>query len=318
MRDRPEPASDPLSEVLRLVEAHGVISGAVSAGGAWTTSTEITEPLKFIAVVRGGLRVQTDGVAPVQVDAGDVVILNHRRQVTLSNAPGDAVPLRFELSATESFVRVGDGEQDVLLGGHVGVNDVGRQLLRTALPPMLHVRASAAEASHLHDLAARVYDEITGDRVGRDFAVGQLTQLLVLAVLRTHLDRTGSVPPSLLRVLTDRRLRPAAAAMHAHPGKPWQLAELARLASMSRTSFAERFRESAGVPPMTYLSTWRMLLAQRALRDGDASVGALAYELGYASESAFSNAFKREVGMAPLHYRLNSKARELDSAASIV
>ena len=72
---------------------------------------------------------------------------------------------------------------------------------------------------------------------------------------------------------------------------------------MSRTSFAERFRTVAGVPPLTYLHRWRMLLAQRALRDGDARVGSLAFELGYASESAFSTAFKREVGVSPLRYR---------------
>jgi len=46
-----------------------------------------------------------------------------------------------------------------------------------------------------------------------------------------------------------------------------------------------------------------MLLAQRALRDGDTRVGSLAFELGYSSESAFSNAFKREVGVSPLRYR---------------
>ncbi|MDP4512040.1 helix-turn-helix domain-containing protein [Nonomuraea turcica] len=57
------------------------------------------------------------------------------------------------------------------------------------------------------------------------------------------------------------------------------------------------------VPPLTYLNRWRMLLAQRALRDGDVRVGSLAVELGYASESAFSTAFKREVGESPLRYR---------------
>jgi AraC-like DNA-binding protein len=48
-----------------------------------------------------------------------------------------------------------------------------------------------------------------------------------------------------------------------------------------------------------------MLLAQRTLRDGDTRVGPLAFELGYTSESAFSNAFKREVGMSPMRYRAN-------------
>ena len=77
---------------------------------------------------------------------------------------------------------------------------------------------------------------------------------------------------------------------------------------MSRTSFAERFRAVAGVPPLTYLTRWRILLAQRALRTDTTSVGTLAADLGYASESAFSTAFKREVGESPLRYRQAARA----------
>ena len=121
-------------------------------------------------------------------------------------------------------------------------------------------------------------------------------------MLRSYLGQ-ASLPPGWLRVLTDERLRPAVSLMHAEPGRPWRLDELARAAAMSRTSFAERFRDVAGVPPLTYLNGWRMLLAQRALRDGDVRVGSLAASLGYASESAFSTAFKRTLGESPLRYR---------------
>ena len=126
--------------------------------------------------------------------------------------------------------------------------------------------------------------------------------MFLLEVLRAYVEQTP-LPPGWLRLLTDERLRPALALLHTEPGKPWGLAELARAAAMSRTSFAERFRTVAGVPPLAYLNRWRMMLAQRALRDDDVPVGALAYELGYSSESAFSNAFKREVGESPLRYR---------------
>jgi AraC-like DNA-binding protein len=91
--------------------------------------------------------------------------------------------------------------------------------------------------------------------------------------------------------------------MHEHPGRAWSLLELGHAAGMSRTSFAKRFRAVAGITPLAYLSQWRMVLAQRALRDPDVRVGALAAELGYGSESAFSTAFKREIGESPLHYR---------------
>ncbi len=71
--------------------------------------------------------------------------------------------------------------------------------------------------------------------------------------------------------------------MHDQPAKSWRLDELARAAAVSRTSFAEQFRAVGEVPPLTYLNNWRMLLAQRCLRDDDTRVGALAVTLGYSS-----------------------------------
>jgi AraC-like DNA-binding protein len=64
------------------------------------------------------------------------------------------------------------------------------------------------------------------------------------------------------------------------------------------------------MPPRAYLNRWRMMLARRALRDADVSVGSLATDLGYASESAFSTAFKREVGESPLRYRYRYRVRD--------
>jgi AraC-like DNA-binding protein len=78
---------------------------------------------------------------------------------------------------------------------------------------------------------------------------------------------------------------------------------------MSRTSFAVRFRQAVGVPPLTYLLGWRMSLAARALRQAETPpVAVLAREVGYTSESAFSNAFKRVMGVGPRRYRDTARA----------
>jgi AraC-like DNA-binding protein len=115
------------------------------------------------------------------------------------------------------------------------------------------------------------------------------------------------------RRVSDKRPAPCAGPHAFRTWKAWRLGELARASAMSRTSFAERFRTMADVPPLTYLNSWRMLLAQRALRDRDKRVGQLAVELGYTSESAFSNAFKREVGMSPMRYRVSVCGDSLNS-----
>jgi AraC-like DNA-binding protein len=91
--------------------------------------------------------------------------------------------------------------------------------------------------------------------------------------------------------------------MQADPGRTWGLADLATAAGMSRSHFAHRFREVSGQPPLTYLSHWRVRLAERALRETDTTVAALAERLGYASESSFSHAFTRIAGVSPSRYR---------------
>ena len=283
-----------------------MLSGGLAARGSWTSRATVDDPLKYFAVVCGRVRLTTDGIDdPIELESGDVAILNDRSWLELESCNG--VEPRQEVQPEQglSSIRLMNADpevDDVVVGGCVDVNAAGRMLLPQALPPVAHVRASVATAGNLRSVLDSLLDEVTGDRMGSAFAVRQLGQLLLLEVLRAFIDQ--AVPsPGWLQALTDERLSPALRVMHAEPGRSWGLDELAHTASMSRTSFAERFRAVAGAPPLTYLHRWRMLLAQRALHDRDVRVGSLAVELGYGSESAFSTAFKREVGESPLRYR---------------
>jgi AraC-like DNA-binding protein len=297
-------AADHLSEVFDVVEVRSAVSGGFAVRGPWVARAALQDPLKLIAMVRGRGRLIADGIdEPIELGPGDVAILNDRSWLHHEGGAGDG-PCQ-EILPEQNFTRLAGadpGTDDVVIGASVDINPAGRALLLQALPPVGHVRASAAAATGLRGSLDRLFDEVTGNRMGAAFAIRQYGQLLLLEVLRAYVHQ-AELPAGWLRLLTDERLRPALTLLHADPAKQWGLEELARAASMSRTSFAERFRTVAGIPPLTYLNRWRMLLAQRALRDGDVRVGSLAGELGYASESAFSTAFKREVGESPLRYR---------------
>ncbi|MGV0852341.1 AraC family transcriptional regulator [Mycolicibacterium phlei] len=309
-------SGDPLSSVFDLIEVQGLVTGGFVVGGDWITRFDLQVPLKFVGMVAGRARLLADDMRePIILGAGDVAILNGCRRLVLSGGPGAGRPAEFVLDGADQLLHL-DGVDvadagvgaDVVLGGHVEVNAAGEALLRGALPKIAHVRASASEAPILHAIMRRLVDEVTADRVGSAFAARQYGQLLLLELLRAYLAQAEALPPGWLRLLTDERLLPAVEAIHADPGKPWRLEDLARVSAMSRTSFAERFRSVAGMPPLTYLNGWRMQLARQALRGSDIRIGPLAAELGYSSESAFSNAFKREVGVSPVRYRAAYKA----------
>lgn len=296
--------ADPLSAVFDLIEVRTVISGSFAVEGPWVSRGPV-EGLKLIGVMSGRADLRTGVLeGPVSLGPGDVVLIRDRTWLEMSgggDGPRQEVVPGSHLDA-QALVRPPGTDGVVGVGGRVDVDPAGRALLQESLPPMALVRGTSVEGHDLRASLHRLLAEVAQSRPGSEFAVRQHGQLVLLELVRAHLGR-GDAAPGWLRLLTDDRLRPAIDLMHDEPGRAWRLLDLARASSMSRTSFAERFRQVAGMPPLTYLHRWRILRAQHALRIHDARVGQLADELGYSSESAFSTAFKREVGLSPLRYR---------------
>jgi AraC-like DNA-binding protein len=302
-------AVDRLSEVLDLIEVRSVVSGGLVGHGRWRSQGPIGEVLKFLAVVHGRMRIATNGVSdPIELVAGDVVVLNGRSWLTLDGGEGPGEPA--DMVPVTAGSQLDAAGADAIIGGCIELGPTGKELLLQALPPVAHVSVSSAVGPRLHQHAQRLFAEIAADRAGADYAIRSYGQLLVLDWIRGFMQDDG-MPPGWLKALTDQRLRPALALIHEQPAKSWSLEDLARASAMSRSAFAQRFKEVAGAPPQSYLINWRMLLAQRKLRAEDARVGTLAYELGYSSESAFSSAFKRHLGESPLAYRTRVRAATL-------
>ncbi|MFI6778919.1 helix-turn-helix transcriptional regulator [Nocardia sp. NPDC050412] len=95
---------------------------------------------------------------------------------------------------------------------------------------------------------------------------------------------------------------PVLRVMHETPGAPWTLTTLAAVAGVSRTTFAKRFAELVGEPPLAYLTDWRMTIAADLLAEPGATVSAVARRVGYADAFGFSTAFKRVRGVSPSEY----------------
>ena len=132
---------------------------------------------------------------------------------------------------------------------------------------------------------------------GKQAALDRLFDYLLILIVR-HVVQSGAVPPGVLAGLAEPRLARALTAMHDSPEKAWTLDALADIAGMSRTRFAEHFRQVIERTPLDYLTSWRMTIARRMLSQGK-PVKAVAAKVGYASAAAFSRVFSRVAGQAP-------------------
>jgi AraC-like DNA-binding protein len=293
---------DPFSDVLSLISARSVVSGSLIAGGAWAIRFPASDRINFWGIARGDCWCVTEGDdEPLWLEAGDSVLATDLQ----------ATPVDFQeltVSSTGNTRHHGSGDQFLIIGGKVEFDArLGAPLLGS-LPPTILIRHGSAHATVLQWLLAQLVRERSDGLPGVAAASAQLAQLMFIQILRAHLDSDATLAPGWLRLLGNRRLAPAVRLFHAEPARAWGLEELARACSMSRATFAVHFKANAGISPLAYLTQLRMRLAERSLREGDAAVSTVGYALGYSSESAFSNAFKRFAGEAPTRYRANAKS----------
>ncbi|SCB42243.1 AraC-type DNA-binding protein [Rhizobium lusitanum] len=309
LRDNTKMITDPFSQILRLVRAETLVTGGFTAGGPWAIRFPAPKTIKFFAVVKGSCWVALDGEAPIRFATGDVGLLSAPRAFVLASDPDvtpvDAMTLFSGVGRTTA--QLGDGGDFAHIGGHVLLDPASGRLLADVLPPWIHVRANLPAAATFRWLLDRLVEERASDLPGAELASAQLAQLLFIQILRAHLAGAQDESGGWLRALSDPRIAPALRLMHQDPARAWRLEDFAAACAMSRTTFAERFRSVAGIAPLAYLTEWRMRLAEQALRNEDGkSVALIAHSVGYASESAFSNAFKRETGKSPKSYRNNN------------
>jgi AraC-like DNA-binding protein len=301
--------ADPFSDILKLARAETLVTGGFTAGGPWAIRFPVPKTIKFFAVVKGGCWVTLDGEAPIRFTTGDVGLLAAPRAFVLASdpdvSPVDAMTLFSGVGRTTA--QLGDGADFAHIGGHVLLDPASGRLLADVLPPWIHVQAHLPTAATFRWLLDRLVEERASDLPGAALASAQLAQLLFIEILRAHLAGAHGESSGWLRALSDPRIAPALRLMHEDPARAWHLENLATACAMSRTTFAERFRTVAGIAPLAYLTQWRMRLAEQALRDeAGKPVAVIARSIGYSSESAFSNAFKRTTGKSPRSYRDNN------------
>lgn len=290
--------ADPLSEIIALLKPRAVFSKLISGAGCWGVRYGAYRAPSFCTVIEGSCRLAVDGHTPVQLEAGDFVLMPATPGFVLSGFdpvipkivdPHSMPPIEGELRHGDP-----DGDPDVrLIGGYFMFESSETALLVSLLPALIHVRG----VTRLSMLVAMLGEEAGGDRPGSDLVLERLVEILLVEALRSSNGEGAS--PGLVRGLSDRRLAAAMRAIHDDPASPWTVVQLARAAGMSRSAFFDHFMRAVGVPPIEYLLAWRMALAKDLLRDRNLALAEIAERVGYGSASTFSTAFSRHVGQPP-------------------
>ncbi|WP_131743344.1 AraC family transcriptional regulator [Actinomadura roseirufa] len=316
---------DLLDDLLSGVRARGAVFCRSVAEPPWAVRFAAPAPLSLATTLRGEAWLVPDGGAPVRAGRGDIVLVRGENPFTAADAPdtepqvvvveadrcyaaadGPAAaghnfrlaPRTYGLSEELAGALGGDPAEDgpalLITAGYPMRGDVCERLL-TTLPPVTAVPWQPDFAPLLDLLATEVAREEPGQQVILD----RLLDMLLVRALRAWFARPDAEPPAGYRALADPRIGRALRALHERPDRPWTVAALAAEAGMSRAVFARRFTALAGLPPLAYLTEWRMTLAADLLRERGAGVASVARRVGYADGFAFSAAFKRVRGVSP-------------------
>lgn len=293
--------SDPLTEVVTLLQPSASHSKLVGGAGAWRVRrSEAGQPF-YCLILQGCVRLEVDRHEALELQEGDFVLVPAAYGFTMSGpereVPGGNDPWLVARLDGETRHGVQSGPADErLLVGYCSFGSPDAEMLVSLMPEVVLVRGE----ERLNTLVRLVADESAAERPGREAVLTRMLEVMLIESLRSCAGNIGS--PGLLRGLADARLAVAIRCMHEAPTRAWTVADLAKQAALSRTSFFEKFSRAVGMAPMEYLLAWRMAIAKKMLRTEDAGVAEVAERVGYGSASAFNVAFTRYTGVPPGRY----------------
>jgi AraC-like DNA-binding protein len=324
---------DPLSDVLCSVRLRGAVFYYVSCRDEWVAQAppacEIAAAvmpgadhvLEYHMVAKGDGWAAIDGIQPVRLGRGDIVMFPHGDAHVMSSAPGlrtppadsdwvfatrhdpKPIPVAFHRGVMEPGAALpADEASTVLVCGFIGCDLRPFNPLIEALPRLLHLPAGEVGAWVVPVLHEAV-SESRAHRPGSAAVLERLSEMVFVDAARRYLESLPADASGWLAALRDRHVGRAIGLLHEQPAAPWTIETLGRQIGLSRSALHERFVALVGQPPMQYLANWRMQCGARMLREGRATVATVALEVGYDSEAAFARAFKRLVGQPPAAWR---------------
>ncbi|QRY46537.1 AraC family transcriptional regulator [Mycolicibacterium boenickei] len=305
---------DALVGLLDGVRARGAFVLRLRMDPPWSLAIRDEAPLALICQTRGDAVIVGDHSGTFRLGAGDVALTRGTENYVFADDPAtppsvvinpgqrcttlSGEDLQFEMSlGLRSWGNSATGSSESIVCAYEGRSEVSARLL-DALPAVLVLRADEWDTPLIDLLSV----EAGRDGPGQEAYLDRLLDLLLIGVLRTWFDRDGNAP-SWWQAEQDPVVGPALKLIYNNPAHPWTVGNLAAAVGCSRAVFARRFADQVGEPPIAFLTGWRLALAADLLRGSEATIAAVARQIGYSTPFALSSAFKRSYGVSPNEHR---------------
>lgn len=309
---------DPLADALHYLRMDGMFYCRSELRAPWGLELpEMPGCLWFHVVTEGECLLTDSAGLELMARAGDIVVLPQGSAHLAADDRTSKTPIVFDLPhdyISRSYAILhhgGDGTTDgggpeaKVICGVVQLGHPAAQMLLENLPEVIHIEAAgeSEQWDWLPALLGLMAVETQATRPGGETVVTRLCDVLIIQAIRWWIENDPAAKAGWLGALRDPIIGQALSLMHSEPANDWTVTSLAAAAGISRSGFSARFGELVGTSPKHYLTRWRMQLGHDMLRTSKESILAIATQLGYQSEAAFSRAFKRETGSAPSHVR---------------
>ncbi len=296
---------DTLSDIFSLIRLTSCVYFQRDFFDPWAMRIEGTGFAQFHVVTRGVCVVEVGGWHH-DCSVGDVLVFPHGDAHTLADQPGrEAVPgaqVMAAFASDEPYFSHGNTCTRLICGHYEFRRDITHPVIAD-LPGFIHIRSLDMQGeSPILSTLPMLMNEISRAGAGSRAVVERYAEIMLIQVLRIHAAKNGN-HRGLIATFNDERLFRAVARIHQDFGSAIVLEDLAREAALSRSAFAQRFRDVSGMAPTEYLTKWRMLNACDLLQSPDLSIARVSNMVGYESDISFSRAFKREFGVTPSQYR---------------
>lgn len=296
--------TDVLAQTLEALRLRGTVYFRAEFCAPWGMAIPAGKVAAFHVVANGECWLRMAESTPRRLARGDIILFPHGHAHELvHSANAQARPatevLRL-ISAEKGEARIGGtGAATTLVCGHFDYDQQALHPFFQTLPKLIHISAGEEEQATWLATASRLAAaESASQQRGASAVVDRLAEALLMQTLRIFFNRSDC-PRGFMAAVEDPQIGRALVCIHEAASRGWSVEDLARESGMSRSAFAQRFRELVGESPMRYVTRWRMLEARELLYNSPLSIPEVSAKVGYSSEFAFAKAFKRFFGEGP-------------------